>query len=266
MSRVFILGFAALICVTTAQLASASLIAYDSFSYTAGAGGLANQNGDTGWSTTWGGGTNNVVSPGLTFTSNGNTLATAGNSAETAGGNIGNFRTLSTAMNSGTVYISLLAKFDSGTVGSSYAGVSLFSAGGEKQFIGQPNVNSFWGLDGASGHTLTTVPVDGTTHLFVFEINYGAGAGGSDLVSLFVDPTPGLAAPDVGAAITANASPEAFDTLRIQAGGDEKIAFDEIRVATDYASAVPLAAPVPEPATLTLAALGLIGLLAVRRR
>jgi hypothetical protein len=244
-----------------AHSARASLTAYDSFSYTAGSGALANQNGGTGFTSTWGAGTNNVVSPGLTFTKNSVALDSAGNSSETAGGNIGNFRSLPTTFISGTAYVSLLAKLDAGTAGSGYAGLSLFNGASENLFIGQPTGMTNWGLDQATGPQSTSTPENATTHLFVVQIDYGAGAGGQDRVRMYVDPTPGQSAPDVAAAIDVSTTRSAsFNQVRIQSGANQ-VAFDEVRVATDYASAV-----VPEPASIGLLGLGAAAGLIRRRR
>ena len=104
---------------------------------------------------------------------------------------------------------------------------------------------------------------DATTHLFVIQIDYGAAtdSSGNDRVRMYIDPTPGLAAPNVAAAIDANTTRSAsFNQVRIQSGANQ-VAFDEVRVATDYASAV-----VPEPGTLGAAAVCGLGLLARRRR
>jgi hypothetical protein len=244
----------------SAQTARADLVVYEPFDYTAGAGALANQNGGSGWTGTWGAGTNNVVTPGLTFSKNGAALPASGNSSETVGANIGNFRSLPSTINSGTVYVSLLAKLDGGTPGSGYAGVSLFNGGSENVFIGQPSGKAVWGLDQATGPQSTTVAEDATTHLFVVQIDYGAGTAGNDRVRMYVDPTPGLDAPDVAAAIDVSTTRSAsFNQIRIQSGGNQ-VAFDELRVTTDYASAT------PEPASLGLAAVAALGLLARRRR
>ena len=61
--------------------------------------------------------------------------------------------------------------------------------------------NAVWGLDQSTGGQFTTNPVDGTIHLFVVQIDYGAGNAGNDRVRMYVDPTPGLSAPDVTPAL-----------------------------------------------------------------
>jgi len=263
--RVIMVG-AVLALLAFVSAARASLIASDSFGYPAAAGGLAGQNGGPGWTSDWGTGTNNVVSPGLTYSKNGVSLVTSGNSSETVGGNIGNFRSLPSTFSSGTVYVSFLGKLDNanGTIGSSYAGVSLFNAGSENLFIGQATGLADWGVDQATGAKQSSTPVDGTTHLFVIQIDYGAATdnSGEDRVRMYVDPTPGETAPDVSASIDANTTRSAsFDQVRIQSGGPQ-IAFDELRISTDYASAV----PVPEPAQAAFLGLAGLGLFSRRRR
>lgn len=250
-----------------ASTANAQLQASDSFDYTAGTGGLTNQNGGTGWTSNWGGGVNDIVSPGLTFTKNGQTLASAGNTAQTDNNNNGNFRTLPGVLSTGTEYVSFLARLGSGTAGGGYAGVSLFNGTGtEALFIGQPSTRTVWGLDQSTGPQLSTVAVDGTTHLLVAQIQFGAGAGGTDHVNLYIDPTPGLSAPDVAAALSADTTRSAsFDRVRIQSGnGQAPVQFDELRIGTTFGSVDPAA--VPEPATLGLAAIGGLSLLARKRR
>ena len=239
--------------------------ASDSFNYTAGTGALANQNGGSGWSSNWGGGTNSVTSPGLTFSKNGQTLVSSGNMATTVGNDTGNFRQLPSTISTGTEWVSLLTKLDSGTGGTGYAGFSLFNGGSENLFIGQPFNNPNWGLDQSTGLQATTVPVDGTTHLLVAQIDYGAGAGGQDRVRLYIDPTPGLSAPDVTPAVDVSTTRSAsFNQVRIQAGsGASPIDFDEVRLDTSYAGVTPAA--VPEPMTLGLLGVAAAGLLARRR-
>ena len=258
-------SLAALALIGIASTAQAQLQAYDPFDYAAGAGGLTSKNGGTGWSTNWGTGVTDIVSPGLTYSKNGVDLATAGNTTQTTNNNNGNFRTLSAGVQkTGTEYVSFLGKLASGTTGTGYAGVSLFNGTGtEALFIGQPSDKGDWGIDQSTGLKTSTVPVDGTTHLFVAQIIFGGGAGGMDHVNLFVDPTPGLAAPDVAATISADTTRSAsFDRVRIQSGnGAPPINFDEVRIGSSYASVVEA---IPEPATLGV--LGLGGLLLRRRR
>ena len=238
--------------------------ASDSFNYTAGTGALANQNGGSGWSSNWGTGTNSITSPGLTFTKNGQTLVSSGNMATTVGNDVGNFRQLPSTISTGTEFVSLLSKLDSGTGGTGYAGFSLFNGGSENLFIGQIFNNTHWGLDQSTGVQASNVVVDGTTHLLVAQIDYGAGAGGQDRVRLYIDPTPGLSAPDVAPAIDVSTTRSAsFNQVRIQAGsGASPVDFDEVRMGTSYAGVTPA---VPEPATLGLFAVAALGMLARRR-
>lgn len=130
--------------------------------------------------------------------------------------------------------------------------------------MGQPSAKSDWGLDQSTGLQTSTVAVNGTTHLFVAQIEFGAGAGGEDHVNFYIDPTPGLSAPDVAAALSADTTRSAsFDRVRIQSGnGQAPVNFDEVRIGTTFASVTPA---VPEPAALGIIAVAGAGLLRRRR-
>jgi hypothetical protein len=83
------------------------------------------------------------------------------------------------------------------------------------------------------------VPASDTTYLLVARILWGAGAGGKDAVSLFVNPTlgtlPAVANATLDVAITN------FNKVRIAAGNAINYTFDEIRIGDSYADVtVPL--------------------------
>ena len=219
--------------------AVSGLQAYDAFDYSSGIHELANENGGSGWNSPWDAGINDIIRPGLTFGKNGAALTVAGNTAQT-NSVAANFRDLPSILNSGTEYISFLSRLGQGTGGTGYAGISLFNTSTENLFIGQASGKSAWGLVQSTGVQTSTVPVDGTTHLFVTQIEFGAGAAGNDHVNLYIDPTPGLTAPDVAPAISADTTRSAsFNRIRIQSGGGAVVQFDELRIGTTFASDVP---------------------------
>ncbi len=124
---------------------------------------------------------------------------------------------------------------------SDFAGISLFAGASEKVFIGdRGGSTTAWGLqhNGTDG----TSSVSGETQNGQFTYNYDTGA-----YELSFDGTT---------ALSGTATIEMpIDRLRIMSGDGGAIAVDSVEVAI-----------IPEPATLALAAMGLLGLRKRRRR
>jgi hypothetical protein len=84
---------------------------------------------------------------------------------------------------------------------------------------------------------------------------------GSDRVTLFVNPTPGLSGPSVtGTTITTTKDFCLYNVAFYPGSGTNNGSMDELRFGSTFADVV----PIPEPATIGL--LGLGGLVLLRRR
>jgi hypothetical protein len=243
--------------------AVAALIASESFDYPAATLGTAS--GGTGWSGAWAGGSTNVTSPGMTF----GTVGSASNNALTINNdNNGAFRSLPVTYGTDgtTVWLSYLARGPVGGVATGYAGVSLFNTGSEVLFTGKRTGIGFWGVQRPSGSAGdSTVAWDTSTHLLVFQIEFGAGTNaGNERVTMYVDPAAG-AAPNVAASVTlADVTNFSFNRVRLQGGNGSSFIADEVFLGTTFADVVPAA--VPEPGMLGLAGLLSVGFFAWRRR
>ncbi len=107
------------------------------------------------------------------------------------------------------------------------------------------------------------------TYLMVLKMEFLTGgegetalwADGSDRVTLYVDPTPGLALPDAAGTVLNTSADLSILNVHFYPGNDVDVgAFDELRFGASYADVT----PIPEPVTIAL--LGLGGLALLRRR
>jgi len=164
------------------------------------------------------------------------------------------------------------------TRGSAVGGGAISSTAGTGPQLGD---HAYWmqGGGGASsllyGYSSVNTPVTGygdnasKINIIAGEIEWGAGAGGTDLLSYYVfhdnDPLT-EAAFDAGKATwdTLTVSVDRANWNQIGIAGGRYFA-DEIRIATTFDEALGVT-PVPEPAALSLLALGGVVLLLVRRR
>ena len=231
--------------------APAALTGYDGFDYSAG--DLTGSNGGSGWSGAYTDSGNSTIytTPGLTYTG----LPTTGGAAKTAdGGGVTtiNFRNFNTIYGDGETetWISFLAQRNGSASTSTFAGLSFYNSGGiastnaEVTFANGGTGGAWRILDNgpplATGST-AVLPASNTTYLLVARILWGAGAGGTDAVSLFVNPTLGSmpGTPDA----TKDVAITDFDKVRIAGANAVNYTFDEIRVGDSYADVtVPLVA------------------------
>ncbi len=122
-------------------------------------------------------------------------------------------------------------------------------------------VDGMWTLAQKSGLSLCTNIARniGETYLLVARFEFLNDT--TDRVTLYVNPTPGLASPDVAGAILETAGDFGLLGVRFYPGSNNNSgAMDELRFGDSYAAVT----PVPEPASLAVLALG--GLLIRRRR
>lgn len=185
------------------------------------------------------------------------------------------------AANVGMVGIYLPQSYDSSGVrtrGSAVGGGAFSSTAGAGP---QPGDHAYWmqGGGGASsllyGYSSVNTPVSGygdnasKINIIAGEIEWGAGAGGTDFLSYYVfhdnDPLT-EASFDAGKitwdTLTVSANRANWNQIGI-AGG--RYFADEIRIATTFDEALGIT-PVPEPAALSLLALGGVALLMLARR
>jgi hypothetical protein len=245
-------------------------IATEGYEYPAGA--ISGQSGGSGFSSAWAGnGAVDQESLGYVDTTEA-ALQSAGNRVSTTVPGSGMFRTLTTAglqpglvdgtggfgADGSTIYIAFLARLDSGVVTSfgDYGGISLFYRMTEQVFIGDPGFAGDrirWAVDpqqGSGAVRESTVPVDSTVRLLVARIDFKPGF---ETVRLYVDP-PLDGEPATPAAGPFEMHDTRFNRIRVQAGGNGRYSFDELRLGTTYADVVPANQPptprvVSQPAT-----------------
>ncbi len=249
----FLLGaIATATLFATTHSARAGLLAYDSFSYTAGQQ-LVGNNGGTGFGGAYTGSTAAlVVSPGSTYTdSSGKKLTVAGNAGPFAGNNNGVFRSLPNipTTTGSTLYVSFLMQLNQNT---EYAGLSFISGGGETLFLGRPGngaaAGTGFGIDTNNNGGIRSTTGDATVlSLRVF--------------SLYVNPTLGTE-PQIPSASITKQNQLNVDSFRIQSFNPGTL--DELRFGTTYADVTPFA--VPEPTSVALVLLGGAGMVGVLRR
>jgi len=270
--------------------AEADVIAEETFDYATSAPSL---NGGTGFSAAWSGGAtgaNAIGTPGWTYPG----LPTVGNrfyrdpgsssnqqyerlfdlgvgsAAATAGlldgsGNIGADGT--------TVWMSFLARKSATSPDGRWPwlGFGTRNGGTDATVVGRSETTSFWTVNSATRNTT----LDSTTAphtFFLAKVDYNAG--GDDL-NVWMnwdlaqgEPDPLVNSPD----FVDNNSDRSMDRAILRWGGVNVNAqgmFDELRLATTYGEAVGESieeGEVPEPCTLVLAAMGLLGLGRYARR
>jgi hypothetical protein len=223
---------------------SASPVVYEGFDYSSTR--LIGQKGGYGFLAAWGG-IPYVSAPGLSAS----TLQHTGNAVTTGGGHIGMIRFLTNAYgaNNGanTIYVSFLARLSPangqpiGAASGTYGGLSLFDNNDERAYFGMLYEDPNWGIarSGSAGESSATA-VDTTPRLLVYRMDF-SGTGTVDM-RMYVDPTPGEIEPVVPAIQLLEQPEFSFNRIRIQSGmhiGGVRMDFDEIRVTTTYAEAVP---------------------------
>ena len=249
-----VLYSAAWLHLALCSAASAGLTAYDGFDYGATTGDLTGKNGGSGWSGAYTDTGNSTIytTPGLTYTG----LPTTGGGSKTADGGGAttlNFRSFNTIYgdNETETWISFLAQRNGTASTATFAGLSFYNSNGFSSSTDAEVTFANGGTGGAwrimdngppllNGST-AVVPASNTTYLLVARILWGAGAGGKDAVSLFVNPTLGTLPSVADASLDVDITN--FDKVRIAAASAINYTFDEIRIGDSYADVtVPLVA------------------------
>lgn len=245
--------FVAISLMFFAQQQASAQIVYEPFNYSSGL--ILGQNGGSGWAGSWTFLPSwQVGSPGLTFGS----LTTQGNLAQfsAAAGGAENRRSFATPFlnTGGDVWFSFLTRPDDASFGNAFNGLTLLagvgSTDGRSLFVGKTSIgNSPYGMATfpSIGFVPTDVsPIQGDTVFLVGRIQFAAG---NDTVTLWANPTPGLANPDSTAFMKTDYDFGASVDAAYIFGGSSDWSTDEIRFGDSFAS-VSLA--VPEPSALAL--------------
>ncbi|MCO6046720.1 PEP-CTERM sorting domain-containing protein [Aeoliella sp. ICT_H6.2] len=197
---------------------------------------------------------------GGTWSSNGQINSGAFDTAQFGGAHDGSFVDFTRALGPGEILTMTFTTLDTGGTmfsdgvsGNSYAGISLYVGGDEKFFVGDPAggndiPGTGWGLDGfagGSGFVVSSIGAEAVTGTFTYAYDTGnasltvSDGTSSDTILRTYDPNV------------------AVNRLRIQAGDGTA----EINV-----SSFEVSAAVPEPSTLCIAAVALVGLGIASRR
>ncbi len=225
-------------------------VAYEGFDYLIGA--LAGSAGGNGWAGSWtvqgGIGGSGSVSSGSLSDSTG-TLPRAGHHATLAGGlsEVAAYRNLTSSLGSDgtTAWISFLLRPDS-PAGFTYGGLVLGGTNGTGAnglFIG--HVLSGYRMEtsgtGTGSVVSGIVPAQGVTAFVVAKLEF---LPGDDRATLYIDPTPGITAPDSAYTVTVtNLDLGTFTQLKMSGGGLAQRSIDEIRIGDSYEGVAPWGAP-----------------------
>jgi hypothetical protein len=236
-------------------VASADLIASDSFNYTVG-NSLNGATGGTGWSDAWSGDSTPIIGSGLNYTG----VGSAGGSVDaTAGGWL--MRSLSSSVGTGSIYIGVLGHGVTPASSTGWGGVSLYYGSAEGEGFGTKTVSgsNHWDLQKVMGGSYaSSVTQDATTTFMVMKVIFGGGSGGNDLIHVWMNPNPSVTPLDTSTDIDGQTAHHVITKLGLGGSSDAKLTLDELRIGTTYADVI----GTPEPSVVTLLTTGLIGLLA----
>ena len=226
--------------------------AYDGFAYAPG--DLHGDNGGSGWSTAWTGNDAptvdaNVLAGSLSDPTG--TLVRSGSHIETSNSLVNGvaYRDLGFTLGAdGTeAWMSFLIRSDQPIVVGDYGGVVIGGTGPfgvNGLFVGAAPTVHYLDLNGGGGYTPTasSTVVEDTTALLVVRMEFLAG---NDRFTLYVNPTPGIVAPDSPAGFQAqktNLNLGTFSHIGVNFGQSNQYSFDEFRVGLTYQDVTPAAA------------------------
>ncbi len=251
------------LCIGYSWCVNAALLVSEDFNYTDGST-IKDANGGTGWSNAWSGsGEDNVIiSDNLDYTG---AIAPSGGSALRSGGNdISVGRSFSTNYggdgDTGTsVWISFLAKKPGGfgygyvSLGGDGSSLSLYAPTADTWFTRVGNTNIY--DSGMSSFD---------TVMMLYKVDFASGAV-SNLDDLSVWYNPDLSGGEAGlgaATVTSSDYNFTFDSIGIRGWTGNSMQVDNIKIGEGFADVV----AIPEPGTFFLLGLGLLGMLAFRKR
>ena len=288
--KLWITSFAAVSLATAiVPRASAALLAYEGFDYTAGSS-LVGQAGGIGFAAAWGasGGAATIQTPGMNYDS----LVTGGNGLFVSGasGTVSIFRDLSfTRGTEGTTTWISMMHIRTGAQGGTFGpggtpsylrpvNLAFFEAGSERFAVGEGTRNQAGNMDddvfgylvggsvGNANTRWTTAPIDQSNFALV-RIDHGVGD--VDTAYMWMNPALGSEPSILSADITTTGDFD-FNRIRPFAGnpsaesgniGAEGL-IDEIRIGETFTDVT----PVPEPSTWALIGLGLLLFFKFRRK
>lgn len=215
-------------------------LAYEGFDY--GPGDMDGLNGGTGWASAWTtlNGGFKIKNSGLTSPTS--TLPVTGNSADSVGGSLAQTRDLSASLGADgtTAWVSFLVETDTRfgrgmalLLGESEDDIVTIGFNGDDFLITRDYSTSTAG-------SIDNVVNDGQTYLLTARLEF---FNGNDTITLYVDPTPGLGAPDSAQTLVFSDA-DLGDFTRVGLAGGflgSKAVIDEIRVGSTFAEVAPLA-------------------------
>jgi hypothetical protein len=232
-----------------------------------------------------------ATSPGLTSTAigylngTGNKLTLDATISGTTGQNIG--RTLGgQSIDSGITYFSLLMSRNS-VDNFRTQNIAFFNDTNERFAVGQigaaagtsgGNITLLMNNSNPAGLIVPANPIamgNGITHLIVGRIDWNAA--GNETVAIWVDPANVTTEAAAGAVYASTNGFELTNLTRVRPFVGANVTgppvfsavsgnYDEIRLGGTWESVTSQPVPVPEPATLVIAAIGVVGLITGRRR
>ncbi|WP_035608214.1 thrombospondin type 3 repeat-containing protein [Haloferula sp. BvORR071] len=230
------------LCLALAgDCASAVQIAYEPFAYTAAAP-VTDLEGGSGWDFAWtqDGESCVTAADGMSYTdASGSVLSVSGLAAETTGSaTTRSFRSVGGGVGLNDVWISFLYRLPA--TNNKFEGVSFYRGATALFTVSKPSVNAsaniFLGT-GSSGGVNSLKGVFGTTHLVVLHLEDGAGSGGADKVSMYIDPLL-TGNPSIPDAITQGANLD-FTSVRIAGQDGATLLVDELRIGESFADVTP---------------------------